>query len=85
MPRLTEFDVRPLDENGEVVDVDSYKTLAEAIQYAEHLAPSYPAVVIERHRMDVSERGAVFARIENDEYDTVWSTGSDDVLRLFNG
>jgi hypothetical protein len=85
MPRITEFDVRPLDANGEVVDVDSYKTLAEAIRYAEHLATLHPAVVIERHRMDVSERGAIFAHIENDEYDTVWSTGSDAVLRLFNG
>jgi hypothetical protein len=85
MARVTEFDVRPLNDNGEVVDVDSYSTLADAIRYAEHLATLHPAVVIERHRMDISERGSIFAHIENDEYDTVWYTGSDAVLRLWNG
>lgn len=82
MPRLTEYDVRPLDENGEAVDVDSYVTIAEAIRYAEHLAPKYPAVIVERHRMLMN---ADRDRIDADDYEVVWYTGDDAVLRLWNG
>lgn len=81
MARVTEFEVRPIDADGDAVDVDRFDTMPEAIRFAERIAPDYPAVVVERHRMIVEDDG----RMETVDTEVVWHAGSEEALIAWGG
>lgn len=46
-----EYEVRELDEHGDVIDVNHYETKREAMEHAEKLLTHSAAVVVELHIM----------------------------------
>lgn len=78
--RLTEYEVRPIDTDGDAIDMDAFTKVADAIKYARRIAPNYPAVVVERHRMIIEDDS-----LAHSDYEVVAHFGDDAVLRLWGG
>jgi len=74
----TEFEVRPLDEHGDCVDVEHYDTKKEAIAVAhEHMRKGALAVVVEKH---VSRHPAHLFK-EADSYKLLLALGDPAILQ----
>ena len=58
-----EYDIRSIDANGEVVDVQSYSTLAEAKKFVPPLLGEVVAWVIEQHKTADEGRESKFSTI----------------------
>ena len=81
MQRLVEYGVRTLDEHGDVVDVDHYKSRREALAAAErhafqpagHLVNAEVGIVVEREvawSRDFETEGT-----ERIDYETIYKRG----------
>lgn len=73
--RVTEYEVRLIDEYGDATDVEHYETKGEAIAAAAEHLTSVQAVVVERH---ISYHPS---RYGEDRYTTVHTAGSEAALR----
>ena len=58
-----EYDIRSIDSNGEVIDVDHYATLAEAKRFLPELCGGIVAWVIEKHKTADEGRESQFTTI----------------------
>ena len=77
----TEYEVRPLNEHGDCIDVDHFDTGQESIASAhKYMAGGALAVVVEKH---VSRYPACMFR-ESDTYKTLLRLGSATILERGN-
>lgn len=79
MAKQVEYEVRPLDQNGDAVDVWHYDTEREALKGAES-ATEYAAIVVERHDWRKHDAGDVCA-----SYTVVRTFGDQSVVALWAG
>ena len=71
-----EYDIRSIDANGEVIDVDHYATLAEAKRFLPEFCGGIVAWVIEKHKTADEGRESQFT--------TICFGGDDNALRIGN-
>ena len=78
MKYITEFDVRQIDEHGDVCDLDHFDTEASAKHFASRLSLDSRccAIVVEQHRFVVDNRS-----IRDSVYVKLLTTGSETALR----
>jgi hypothetical protein len=82
MARITEFDVRTIDVDGDVIGIDAFATMPEAIRFAKSIAPKFPAVVVERRHMESSIFGDAVEYVDSE---VVWHAGSEAALLAWGG
>lgn len=74
---ITEFDVREIDRHGDVQDVNSFETEAEAMRAARGLFGKVPAVVVEK----CVRRFPAHRFAKHVEYTTVYTGGDFAALK----
>tara|TARA_R100001530_G_scaffold15059_2_gene13493 strand:- start:1002 stop:1289 length:288 start_codon:yes stop_codon:yes gene_type:complete len=82
--RFIEYEVRPLNLDGDAIRVDHFETKQEAIADADYVMsssePDVAAVVVERH----IKKYPAWEFSEPENYETVHTVGNADVITLWN-
>lgn len=79
-----EYDVRYLNEDGDADGIEFYNNKEEAIHYAKKFRDDTGnvAVAVERHTVKISMHTG---RVVENEYETLYTDGSTEALKLWNG
>jgi hypothetical protein len=78
---MKEFDLRTLDEDGEVIDIEHFDTKTAALRALKSsLVDDVKAASVEMHDYGRDRRGNAYS-----DYTTVKEAGCSKALRLWNG